>query len=216
MKPLKIAVIGTAGIILILLIYLGYNGLFARVTVTEKSLDSFQMVYQKHVGPYKGIGPVMDAIYYDLLNNYSIKTTKGVGVYYDDPREVPSEECRSIGGCILEPGDYPRIEELKQKYDVREYPSGSAVVAEFPFRGKMAIVLGIFKVYPKIGKYMDEKGYGPAPSLEIYDMPVKKIIYAVSVGIEADVFDGFLEPESEPVEEEAVDSAIVKVEEDKD
>ncbi len=214
MKPLKIAGIGIVCIILILLIYLGYYGLFAKVTVTEKSLDSFQMVYQKHIGPYQEIGPVMDAIYYDLLNNYSIKTTKGVGLYYDDPREVPSEQCRSIGGCILEPGDYSRIGELKQKYDVREYPSGNAVVAEFPYRGKMAIILGIFKVYPKLGRFIKEKGYASCPMLEIYDVPAKKIVYAASVGVDAEVFDGFLEPEPEVVEEEAVDSTEISEKEE--
>ncbi len=210
MKALKITGVIVGGSILILLFYLGYHGLFTRVTVTEKTLDSFRMVYKKHVGPYQEIGPVMDALYQDLLNNYSIETTNGVGLYYDNPRKVAPEQCRSIGGCILEPGDYTRIEELKQKYDVREYPSAKAVVAEFPFRGKMAIILGIFKVYPKLGKYMEEKGYTSCPMLEIYDMPAKKIIYAVSVELDAKVFDAFLkpEPEPEPVEEDEADSTV--------
>ena len=57
---------------------------------------------------------------------------------------------------------------------------------------------------------MDEKGYAPCPTLEIYDMPVKKIIYAASVGLDADVFNAFLQPEPEVAEEEADSLEVAK------
>ncbi len=144
----------------------------------------------------------MDGVYYELKNKYAVETTRGFGVYYDNPREVPGEQCRSIAGCIVETGDLDKIEKVKEKYFVREYPSAQAVVTEFPFRGKMAIFIGIMKAYPLLGKYMEEKSYTMCPSLEIYDMLEKKIIYAMSIGLNTEVFDAFLKPKPEPVEEE--------------
>ena len=201
-KVVKILGIVVGAIIVLLLIYLGYYGAFAKVTVTEKKLDSFWMVYQKHVGEYKGVGPIMDAIYNDLKDNYSISTTKGFGAYYDNPREVPKEKCRSIAGCILENADLGKVDELKEKYFVREYPTSSVVTAEFPFKGTLSIFIGIFKVYPKLGKYITEKGYESRPMFEIYDMPAKKTIYGMSKDLDAGLFDSFLEEPVEPVIEE--------------
>lgn len=201
-------------IIVIIIAFLGYYGLFAKITVEEKSLDSFWMVYQKHIGEYKGVGPVMDTIYKGLKDDYSITTTKGFGVYYDNPREVPKEKCRSIAGCILENSDASRVDELREKYFVREYPASDIVTTEFPFKGKLSIIIGIFKVYPKLGKYIEEKGYASRPMFEIYDVPAKKIIYGMSKDLGPELFSSFLERQVGSVigieeEKEEVDTAEV-------
>ncbi|WP_462319185.1 hypothetical protein, partial [Marinilabilia sp.] len=52
------------------------------------------------------------------------------------------------------------------------------VVTEFPNKGKLSVMMGIFKVYPAISKYfksegLDEKG----AVMEIYDVPNQTIIY---------------------------------------
>lgn len=204
------AIVG--GIIVVIIVFLGYYGLFTRITVEEKSLDSFWMVYKKHVGEYKDVGPVMDAIYKGLKDDYSITTTRGFGLYYDNPREVPKEKCRSIAGCILENADVGRVDELREKYFVREYPASGIVTAEFPFRGTLSIIIGIFKVYPKLGKYIKEKGYAPRPMFEIYDTPGKKTVYGMSKDLDMELFSSFLEKQVEPIieeEKEEVDTAEV-------
>ena len=197
-------IVGAIGgvIIVVIIVFLGYYGLFTKITVEEKSLDSFWMVYQKHVGEYKDVGPIMDAIYKGLKDDYSIATTRGFGLYYDDPREVPKEKCRSIVGCILENVDAGRVDELREKFFVREYPASNVVTAEFPFKGTLSIFIGIFKVYPKLGKYIKEKGYASRPMFEIYDMPGKKTIYGMSKDLDVELFSSFLEKPVEPVIEE--------------
>jgi DNA gyrase inhibitor GyrI len=203
-------ILGVIGVIIVaLLIYLGYLGAFSTVTVTEKPLDSFWMVYGKHIGEYKDVGPVMDGIYHDLKDNYSITTTKGVGLYYDNPQEVPKEKCRSIAGCILEERDASRIDELKKKYMVREYPASNCVVAEFPFKTKMSIIVGIIKVYPALGNYVEEKGYTMGPSLEIYDKQGKKTVFVMSTDLELSLLESFLERERVVEEEEALADTVV-------
>ena len=204
---MKIAGIVAGIVVALIIIFLGYYGLFRKVTVEERNLDSFWMVYQKHIGEYKDVGPIMDAIYTDLKDNLSISMTRGFGIYYDDPREVPKEKCRSIVGCILENADIGRVDELKEKYFVREYPASSVVTAEFPYKGTMSIFIGIFKVYPKLGKYIKEKGYEPRPMFEIYDMPARKTIYGMSKNLGAELFDSFLEKPVEPAIEEETEAA---------
>ena len=204
------AIVGV--IIVVIIVFLGYYGIFAGITVEEKTLDSFWMVYQKHIGEYKDVGPIMDAVYNGLKDDYSIATTRGFGLYYDDPREVPKEKCRSIVGCILENADAGRADELREKYFVREYPVSSVVTAEFPFKGTLSIIIGIFRVYPKLGKYIKEKGYAPRPMFEIYDTPGKKAIYGMSTNLDVELFSSFLEKQAEPVieeEKEEVDTSEV-------
>lgn len=210
MKILGI-ILGAVGVIVIvLLVYLGYLGMFSKVTITEKPMGSFWMVYGRHIGEYKDVGPVMDGIYRDLKDSYSITTTKGVGLYYDNPQEVPKEKCRSIAGCVLEDKDAARVAELKKKYMVRKYPASNCVVAEFPFKSKMSIIVGIIKVYPQLGKYVKEKGYAMGPSLEIYDTPGKMTIYAMSTDLEQSLLESFLEPVEKVIEkEEALADTIV-------
>lgn len=202
-----------AGIVLVifggaLIIYLNYLGLFSKVSVSERQIDSFLMVYQKHIGEYKEVGAIMDKMYYDLKDNYKIETTKGFGVYYDNPQKVAKEKCRSISGCVLEYKDAARVEELKKKYMVIEYPKSNSVVAEFPFKSKMSIIVGIMKVYPKLMVYIEKKEHKLVPFLELYDMSAKKTVYAMSTDLESSIFNTFLDPSLVEVKEEVADSII--------
>ncbi len=192
---MKIA--GIVGIVVvlcitILLIYLSGYGLFSSVKITEKNVGPYLLIYEKHIGDYKNAGSVMDKLYYDLKDNYKIETTKGFGLYYDNPQDVAKEELRSIIGCIVEEKTIEDLKDLNNKYGIQEYPISKSVVAEFPFKGKMSIILGIFKVYPKLGAYLEKHEYSPAPVMELYDQPSEKIEYISSVNLSKEVFESFL------------------------
>jgi hypothetical protein len=61
---------------------------------------------------------------------------------------------------------------------VARFPEKTYVVTEFPNKGKVSVVMGIFKVYPAISKFVEAKGMNEEGSvMEIYDMPNSKIIY---------------------------------------
>ena len=142
-------VAGLIGIIVVLgiialLIYLSRYGLFASVIITEKSTGPYLLVYKKHIGDYKNVGPVMDKLFYDLKDNHAITTTKGFGLYYDKPQDVAKEKLRSIVGCIVEGIPIEDLKTISSKYGIKEYSISKSVVAEFPYKGKMSIILGIF------------------------------------------------------------------------
>jgi len=188
-----IAVIG----VIVLLIYLSRYGLFSSVKISEKSIGPYLLVYKKHIGDYKNVGPVMDKLYYDLKDNHAITTTKGFGLYYDKPQDVAKEKLRSIVGCIVEGKTIDDLKDINNKYGVKEYPASNSVVAEFPYKGKVSIFLGIFKVYSKLSAYLDEHEYVSTPIMELYDQPNEKILYISSVNLSEEVFESFLKANEE-------------------
>jgi len=172
----------TIGVITLLLIALVYflfqAGFFATVTVEEKNIGPYTLVYEEFIGDYKNTPKIQDKVYYALLNNHKIETQKGFGIYYDNPKEVPGDKLRSEIGCILEEKDLARVEELKTKqFKIKEFPNTNAIVIEFPFNNQFSILAGIMKVYPKLEAYRKEHNYNPREVMEIYDVPSKKILY---------------------------------------
>lgn len=168
--------VAIAGIVLVS--FYAYYGGFQTVSCRMEEQGGEILVYKPMKGDYAQSGKVMDEIYYALLNDFEIETFKGFGIYYDNPRKVEKSQLRSEVGCILEPQDSSRIEELKKHFEVRRFPEKTYVVTEFPNKGKLSVMMGIFKVYPAISKYfksegLDEKG----AVMEIYDVPNQTIIY---------------------------------------
>ncbi len=192
MRILRILVIIVAVIVIVALIALAQYGLFYSVSISEKNVGPYLLVYKTHIGDYKGVGPIIGEIYYDLENNYSIKATNGFGLYYDNPQEVDKANLRSIVGCIVEGRSVEDLKKLRDKYGVKEYPSSKSVVAEFPYKGKLSILIGIFKVYPKLAPYIKEHKYTQTPIMELYDQANKRIEYISSVNLSNNIFDGFL------------------------
>jgi len=193
MKILGIVLIIVAAMILISGVALARHGLFATVTISEQNSGPHLLVYQKHIGDYKNVGAVMDDLFNDLKDNYAIETTKGFGLYYDNPREVSMDELRSIVGCIVEGLTMDDLASVSKKYGVKEFPASESVVAEFPYTGKVSIMLGIMKVYPKLSKYLEENNFVNTPIMEIYDLPNEQIQYVASPNVGSEVFSAFLE-----------------------
>lgn len=181
------------GVLLVLLFgLLVYYEAFSQVVISEKTIEPFWLVYETHIGAYRKSVTVMDKIYYDLLNKESIETTRGFGLYYDDPKTTAKESLRSIAGCILENCHEGKIEELKKTYKIKQFLSSESVVVEFPYYGKLSVLVGIFKVYPKLNEYIKAKGYPQVPIMEVYDAPQKRIRYVASIHLEKTVFENFL------------------------
>ena len=190
---MKKTLIAIGLIIIVLLLTLSYYGLFARVTIVQKEIGDFWLIYEKHVGEYKETGQVINRIYSKLLGEDAIAPSRGFGLYFDDPKKVEKKNLRSIAGCILDKQDEGKIDQLKTNYQVQKFPVSTSVVAEFPFRGTPSIFLGLVKVYPKLTEYLAQHKYPPVPIMELYDTPNEKISYIASVNLDRQVFDDLLE-----------------------
>jgi hypothetical protein len=175
MKTFLIVLVLLATLLLIVFIY--FDG-FRKVKVTITKDGGEALVYEEFIGDYKLCGKVMDKIYYSLLEEHKIETFKGFGIYYDNPQKVEKSKLRSEVGCVLEDTSEEVIERLAGKYNIKLFPSKDFMLAEFPYKGKLSVMMGIMKVYPAINKFAKENGFDEDGwVMEIYDIPGKKISY---------------------------------------
>ena len=174
---MKVVLIIIAILVVLLIVVYAYYGGFTKVRFKIESQGGETIVYENFTGDYSQTAKVGDKVYYALLNDEKIETTKGIGIYYDNPKKVEKEKLRAESGCIVENADSATIVRLAEKYKVKTLPQSEFVVAEFPFKGKLSVLFGIMKVYPALEKFSNEHGYVDSPVTEIYDVPNKKIIY---------------------------------------
>lgn len=164
--------------ILLTAIYAYYGG-FKSIVFEVKETGGEIFIYKTVVGDYNQTPIYMDSVYYTLLNEFNIDTTKGAGLYYDNPQRTEKNRLRSDIGCILNtPLDSAKIASISQKFKVKILPKTNYILGEFPYKGMISVIVGIMRVYPELTIYMEENGYKDAgPVTEIYDVPEKKIIY---------------------------------------
>ncbi|MBN2280996.1 MAG: GyrI-like domain-containing protein [Candidatus Marinimicrobia bacterium] len=178
---MKITLLVIIFILFIMLIFLTTNGLFFKPEIKIKLMGPFKFVYRDHIGPYRETGKIQNEIYAYLLADQKIETFKGIGIYYDNPKNVPPEQLRSKVGCIIEPKDDIPTTSLSNDFKMMTLEKQEMIYAEFPFKSKIAIMLGIMKVYPLMQNYCVEKGLVFRESIEIYDVPGRKIFYLMPI-----------------------------------
>jgi hypothetical protein len=161
----------------LLTVAIGIFGGFHKVKIQMVNTGGETLVYENITGAYNQTAKIADKVYYELLNNFNIGTTKGFGIFYDNPKNVEQSKLRSDVGCIVENINDDTLIKIKEHFQVKILPIENYLVVEFPFRGFPSIIMGMIKVYPKINKYISENNLGDGPIMEIYDVPNKKIIY---------------------------------------
>jgi preprotein translocase subunit SecF len=177
MKIMQAVLIILAILVVLVFVVYAYYGGFKKISFKVENQGGETMVYENLTGDYMQSAKVGDRIYYTLLNDEKIETTKGIGIYYDDPKKVAKEKLRSEHGCIIENADSATLARLREKYQVKTLSQSEFTVTEFPFKGKLSVLFGLMKVYPALEKFHKEHGYIESPVTEIYDVPGKKIIY---------------------------------------
>lgn len=181
----KKIVIGAIIIALILasgIICYWYYGGFYPVEIQEKQQGGEVVIYENVNGDYSQAGSVSNKLYYALLYNDTLNTSKGFGTFYDNPQKVEKDRLRAEVGCIIEGVDSLRIARLRKKYKMKNLSEKKYIVTELPLKGYISILIGLTKIYPAITKYCIENGYSnDTPVTEIYDMERKVIVYRKEV-----------------------------------
>ena len=167
-------------IIFIILGYIAYLGVFNSVEFTEKEIGPFTFVYEENIGDYAKTGPVFDKIYEDLTAD-DIETSKGFGIYYDDPKVAPKEQLRSKVGSIITEEQEKEIDERGLPYKIMTIDPITAIVTDIPYRNTLSIFVGVMKVYPKLSEYLEANGYKGALTYELYDKENGKIVYMMEI-----------------------------------
>ncbi len=175
---MKIVLIIIAVCALVLMAIYAWLGGFKKIRFSVEEAGGEVLIYESHIGDYKNVGKVIDKMYYALLNEEKVECFRGFGIYYDNPQKVEKEKLRADVGNILENPTPQLLEQLTPGYNIRTLDKQQYLVAEFPYKNQMSIIMGIMKVYPALNRYirennLDEDGF----VMEIYDVPGKKIIY---------------------------------------
>lgn len=178
MKTAIIVIAIISAIITILFALYAYYGGFRKISFELVDAGGEVLVYKSLTGDYKHSGKAIDKIYYSLLEEEGIETFRGFGIYYDNPKKVEASKLRSDVGCVLEDVDEKIIEKLSENYNIKTLPKQKYLVAEFPYKGKISIFIGIMRVYPAMEKYINKEGISEDGFvMEVYDVPGKKIVY---------------------------------------
>ncbi|GAA6086161.1 testis-expressed protein 264-like isoform X2 [Tachysurus ichikawai] len=152
-------VTGFLFVVLLLLtcsVYVVYSGLLTEIHISTGSspVKSMTVAYKYKQGPYKDSS---------LLFAESCRVAPElpiVGVFYDDPKKVPGPECRCAVGSILSEGDQRPSAELQVLYEkfgfrIFTFPEVTHVVSSrFPYRTRLSILLGVYRVYPQLDRYI--------------------------------------------------------------
>ncbi|KAK3590739.1 hypothetical protein CHS0354_030978 [Potamilus streckersoni] len=171
-----VLILAGIGALFLLLIFtlsylIAYLGLFESVEVGagKPPIGKALVLYKYGQGPYKECGHMFTDVCRLAPN------CKPIGIYYDDPKVVPEQKLRYAIGTILSEDGSTVDEDLQKKmidegYKVIHLPAVSnAVKTTFPFKSSISIYIAIYKVYPKLCKYIQEHRLSAFPMLEVYD-----------------------------------------------
>ncbi|XP_045164950.2 testis-expressed protein 264-like [Mercenaria mercenaria] len=130
------------------------------------------VAYKFAQGPYKYAGNLFTEVCRVAPDH------KCLGIYYDNPNEVPSDKCRYIVGAVLSEGGVkvePEVVErmTSEDFKIIELPAlTNCVKTSFPYVNTLSIMIAVMRVYPKMNKYIKEHKLCAYPMLEIYEPTV--------------------------------------------
>lgn len=180
----KIILILLFSLIILVIGVLAYHDFFVNPQVTEKEMGPYTIAVKRFVGGYYKVGPTMTEVD-TWLRSIGVNSTRGVGLYYDDPAKQKENELRSDVGNILEKVDKKILEKIKEKLEVKDIKKQKMVVVKYPIKSPFSYMLGPMKVYPAINKYWQEKKYPMNKEgsfgMEIYDIPGKTTYYLMPI-----------------------------------
>jgi len=176
---MKIVWLIVSVIFIFIAIFLGYYGAFTPIHVQKESKDQIFFVKKTVTGDYAQTAKVQSDFFVALQEDL-ILSTKGIGIYYDNPKDVAIDDLRSDVGCVVLKTDTAKISTLF-KYELAKLGAGDYIVAEFPFRGSLSVFFGVFRVYPKLTAFAEKNGLTLGYAVEICDVPNEMTYYMMRI-----------------------------------
>lgn len=153
-------------------------GGFVNLVPVRSERGGEPVVFLSGRGPYQKSGRLMDQVYDELVHHHATGTTRGFGLYYDDPETTKAAERRYDAGCLIDTGPVPDSLQDDERLLKGKLPFGPCVEIRFPYRGKLSALIGALRCYPALAAYLGSNGLqGSGPAAEIYDIPGGNITY---------------------------------------
>ncbi|XP_051874844.1 testis-expressed protein 264 homolog isoform X2 [Pristis pectinata] len=188
-----------------------YSGLLAKVSVRSgpPPIGALTVAYKYKQGPYREAAHLFTEI------TSIAPKLNCIGIYYDDPQQVPEEKLRYIAGSILSEGDEKPSEELVKHFEkfgfrIFSFPEVTHVVmTTFPFTTFLSLLLAMYRVYPVLNNYIKERKLCAHPCLEIYRGEL--IYYICPLARQSDFYVPELKEADKKQKEEAAGDACTDV-----
>ncbi|XP_014668750.1 PREDICTED: testis-expressed sequence 264 protein-like [Priapulus caudatus] len=133
-----------------------YSGIFHDVVIGagKPPVANVEVAYLIGRGPYKHAGKLFTQV------TAAAPMCRGIGLYYDDPHEVPAAKLRYIVGAIIAEGSELPDKNLKDILTSKGFSFASfpvvthAVTTTFPYKTIISVFIAVSRVYPKLGEYI--------------------------------------------------------------
>lgn len=171
------------GIIIIVLFafFLGtsfYAGMFDKLSLEIAEVGPYPIVYREHKGPYDGVKFALHDVYQYLKTRRMQWTTKGIGIFYDDPQTVKPQDLRSIAGYVTD----TLLTNLAAPYKSQILPKTRAIVGTFRIRSFLSNFTGTEKYYSAKADFAKKNNLVLAgPVIELFDMGARRVFYIAPV-----------------------------------
>lgn len=160
------------------LVYLGFYNAFYKPEFTVSTEGSERIVYLEVNGRYQLTDSVMKLVFNELYEKNGIVVTKGFAIHQPQPDDPEQKIKTLVAGCIVEAEDSTKLSLVSPKFTIGLLPEATYIVSDFPLKGKMSIMFGLYRVYPGFEKFCIENDYaGNTLVTEIYDRKAMRIHY---------------------------------------
>lgn len=138
-------------IIIAVIVFVWYMGVFQSIVIEEQDQGPFTLVYQEMRGnDMKQVGEITTKL---------DKILREHGITYRKPLDVFFPDNKAEIGFAVENASPDQLIALGAQTKVREIPVQHYMVSHFPWRNKMSFIAGYMKVDPALKKYRSEHNY---------------------------------------------------------
>ncbi len=135
-------------ILLLIFVFLIFNGIFRSPEVVEKQVPGYQLMCIDFRGPYHEIGPTFESLTAKCKEAGVVPNL--LGIYLDNPETVAEENLRSKACVIVNSADSAKMAALGcTPYNL---PGGSALTVDWSYSNILEMMIGIFKSYAALGE----------------------------------------------------------------
>ncbi len=164
-----------------ILIFLQYMGVLLPAEAVIQETGPYHHVYEDFTGPYHKTGEVFSRVYENLKKD-GIETKDGLGIYMDNPQDVPQEKLRSQCGSVLEENQLAAFENVKGVYSYQLLPRRRSITVTYPLRNSLSYMMLPLVAYPVLQKAVLTNSLKPtAPPFEVYKMDSGEIMFVLPV-----------------------------------
>lgn len=165
-------------LVLSVLVYLGFYNAFYSPKFLVNNEGNETIVYLPVNGKYQQTDSIMRIVFDELYERNGIVITKGFGEHLYNINNEEKKITTIKAGCIVEEKDSATLGKISTSFQIDKLPTGTYIVTDFPLKGRMSIMFGMYRVYSKLNDFCIENGYSTdEPVIEIYDREAKKIHY---------------------------------------